>query len=193
MPETSSGQALLNRLDALKTYRPQTFPSGDHRDSAVLIPIRTEPTPTLIYTLRAQHLKHHPGQISFPGGRIEAGETSWQAALREAHEEIGLEPERVAYLGQIDDVLSPRGFHVTCFVGSFPSFEPAINHDEVERLVEVDLNELFDEERHREQPWGMRHRVHYFDFREGTVWGVTGQITLNLRDLATRDRHPAEP
>jgi 8-oxo-dGTP pyrophosphatase MutT (NUDIX family) len=185
-----SDHPLADRFARVRDYRPRTLPSGDNRHSAVLIPVRTGDEPTLLYTLRAQNLSHHPGQVSFPGGRIEAGEKPWQAALREAHEEIGLDPATVEFGGRIDDVTSPRGFHVTCFLGFCAPFTPRLQSTEVERLLEVSLSELWDPARHRVQRWGMRHDVHFYDFEAGTVWGVTGQITHNLANILRVDGEP---
>ncbi|MDJ0841845.1 MAG: CoA pyrophosphatase [Acidobacteriota bacterium] len=188
MLTTTPGRSMPAQLDLLKDYEPRFLPVGDLSGSAVLIPITRGEKPTLLYTLRSRHLKHHPGQVSFPGGRIEPRESGWDAAVREAHEEIGLAPDSVSQLGRIDDVYSPRGFHVACYVGICDPFEPQINEHEVERLVEVDLEELFDGSIHEVKPWGTRHQVHYFHFRDGLVWGVTGEITHILRRILTTDR-----
>ncbi|MBO1317069.1 CoA pyrophosphatase [Acanthopleuribacter pedis] len=154
------------------------------RCAAVLIPILKKQAFPILYTLRSQHLRHHAGQFSFPGGVVEEGETPWQAALREAHEEIGLEARDVTRLGRISDAYSPRGFHIECFVAMVEPFEPELNLEEVERVIEVDMHQLFDPKRHSYRPWNKdeRHHIHYFDFEEGLVWGVTGRITANLRE-----------
>lgn len=179
---------LMQRFHPLKDYEPVEIPIDDRCPSAVLIPVVARPHDQLIYTLRSSRLRNHAGQISFPGGRIEAGETPWQAALREADEEIGLPPEKVKFIGRIDDVFSPHGFHIACFVGLCSEFEPRVNPDEVEQLVKVDLGELFDETLHETKPWKNRD-VHYFHFNRGRVWGVTGHITYRLREIL-KTYHP---
>jgi len=171
---------LLEMLAPLKSYHPKELHVREMRTSAVLIPIVNRQNNQLVFTLRSQNLTHHPGQISFPGGRIEENETSWDAAVREAEEEIGLPPTSVRNLGQLDDVYSPRGFHIQCFAGLVEEFQPVLNEQEVERLVCVDLDELFDDNLHEVKPWH-GYSVHYFNFKEGLVWGVTGQITYFLR------------
>ncbi len=177
---------IAQKFESLARYTPSEAPVGSDGASAVLIPIMLGSPDRIILTLRSANLKHHAGQISFPGGRIEHGESPWDAALREAHEEIGLEPGSVRRLGQLDDVRSPRGFHIRCFVGLTGLFEPRLNHEEVARVIEVSWDELFDERLHEVKPYGARPRVHYFHFSNGLVWGVTGHIVYRLREVAKR-------
>ncbi|CAM2066796.1 CoA pyrophosphatase [Sulfidibacter corallicola] len=171
------------RLQVLTDHEHEERPALEgQRSSAVLIPILRREGNPILYTLRSRHLKHHANQFSFPGGVVEDGESPWQAALREAEEEIGLEPGRVTRMGRISDVYSPRGFHIQCFVGLVDPFEPRLNEQEVERVIEVHMSQLFESQRHSLRPFMNRYKVHYFDFSEGLVWGVTGQITYNLRE-----------
>ena len=180
---------LQHLLKPLSNYQPKQRTGFGLRGSAVLIPIVDRGSSQLVYTLRAQHLKHHAGQISFPGGRIESNETPLEAALREAHEEIGLPPEMVTPMGRLDDVFSPRGYHVQCYVGLVSKgFKPSINQNEVDRLIQVDMEELFQEHRHETKMWKGIRKVHYFDFDDGMVWGVTGQITWHLREVLAGKR-----
>ena len=187
MSLTPSHKALFQTL---RDHPPREIAREDRRSAAVLIPIITDKNGNfdrLVYTLRSRHLKKHPSQISFPGGMIESGESPWQAALREAHEEIGLLPESVTPMGRIDDVTSPQGFHVQCYPGVCAEFEAKLNEQEVERLVIVDREELFDKSLHETQQMGNRN-LHFFHFREGTVWGVTGRITYDLRQILSKHR-----
>lgn len=181
---------MIENLFPLTGYEPRVLDSMNLRGSAVLIPILKRTENQLILTLRSRHLKNHAGQVSFPGGRIEPGEQPWRAALREAEEEIGLNPREVRKCGRLDDVYSPRGFHIQCFVGLVDRFEPLLNPGEVEKLVEVDLNELFDESLHEVKPGGDYREVHYFHFKNGLVWGVTGLITYKLRQVLSKTHGP---
>lgn len=166
--------------NALQTYQPRKVGTQNQRRSAVLIPILDLPDYPILYTQRSFQLKNHAGQISFPGGVVESGETAWEAALREAQEEVGIPPEKVQRMGQIDDVYSPRGFHIRCMVGLVQPFQVKLNEWEVTRILTVPFAELFEAAYHQILPW-KHFQVHFFHFPAGLVWGVTGQITECLR------------
>src|SRR5687768_541031 len=88
--------------ETLARHEPQRWPQDDARDAAVLVPIVATPEPTLLFTLRTEHLSSHKGQISFPGGSIDDDDASAMcASLREAEEEIGLDPDAVEILGEL--------------------------------------------------------------------------------------------
>src|ERR687896_425441 len=89
---------------ALNARKPRRVSLADARDAAVLIPVVGSPAPTLIFTVRTETLPSHKGQISFPGGSIDPDESPVQAALREANEEIGIEPGAVEVLGELDSM-----------------------------------------------------------------------------------------
>ncbi|MFN2388486.1 MAG: CoA pyrophosphatase, partial [Actinomycetota bacterium] len=129
---------------ALSTALPSRLESAGARPAAVLVPLVAAPDPFLIFTVRADTLPSHQGQISFPGGSLGPGETPSAAALREAHEEIGLEPDQVRVLGELDTFPTfVSGYLVTPIVGwiaSLPSLNP--NPDEVAAVLQVPLGEL---------------------------------------------------
>lgn len=174
---------LKDMLAPLREYEPSKLRMPDMHSSAVLIPILTDGGDhRLLFTQRSQSLRHHPGQISFPGGRVEPGERPWLAALREAEEEIGLPADAVRPFGRLDDFYSPRGFHIRCFVAVVKPFDLRLNPAEVDAIIEVDVNELFDPDVHEIKPW-KGHQVHYFNFRNGLVWGITGHMVYRLREV----------
>ncbi len=132
-------------------------PAGQQpRQGAVLMLFGEGPAgPDLVLTERAHHMRSHPGQVSFPGGRIDAGETALQAALREAHEETGIDPSTVTVLGELPDLwLPPSNYSVTTVVGwSGAEHDWVVNADEVHAIWRTPVAELTDPE-HRT---GIRH------------------------------------
>ncbi|HLT29660.1 MAG TPA: CoA pyrophosphatase [Myxococcaceae bacterium] len=170
--------------------RPLRIPGVEGlRESAVLIPLRLrEGEPHLLFTIRPQNLRRHAGQIAFPGGaRDPSDASSVAAALREAHEEVGIAPDRVEILGALDEVATPSGFRITPHVGVFPE-DLAITPDpiEVAATFEAPLRALTAPGVHRVERWareGREWEVDFYPFGEHTIWGVTGRI---LRAFLTR-------
>ena len=121
--------------------------------AAVLLAVVPRPEPTIVLTVRSAHLPVHAGQIAFPGGKIDARDShAVEAALREAHEEIGLPPMCVEILGELPAFFTGTGFSVTPVVGLVPTdvvFRP--NPGEVEQVFEVPLAFLLDPDNHRRQ------------------------------------------
>jgi 8-oxo-dGTP pyrophosphatase MutT (NUDIX family) len=147
----------------------------------------------VLFTERATHLKHHAGQISFPGGRIEGDrETAVEAALREAHEEIGLEPQDVAIAGALDTLVTGTGFSVTPVVGFIAApFLAQPDPAEVAAVFEVPLRHFLApdtvQETYRER-LGCRFRSYEFHFENRVIWGATAAILVNLRQLLLEDK-----
>ena len=160
------------------------------RAASVLLALLERPQGlTVLFTERAAHLKDHAGQISLPGGRIgEAGETAVDAALREAHEEIGLAPRDVDVLGSLDDLLTGTGFSIAPVVGyvARSSFVATPDPDEVAGVFEVPLELILDPrnmiETFRER-LGTRFRTHELHHGHYRIWGATAAILVSFRDL----------
>lgn len=140
----------------------------------------------VILTRRAQHLKHHPGQVSFPGGKVEKNDrTIIDTALREAKEEIGLHYEQVSVIGQLPKLVTVTEFHVTpvlAFVDS--NYQPVIDANEVDTLFEVPLEFLARAENMSAVNFTVRgatHRVLSIPYKEHFIWGVTAQIIESLQ------------
>lgn len=172
---------------ALKLRLPATL-----TPAAVLVPLVERARElTVLLTQRAIELKSHAGQISFPGGRLEAGESPRAAALREAREEIGLEPGFVAVAGYLPDHIVISGFRVTPVVGLVrPGFDLLLDAQEVQETFEVPLDFVF-------QPANHRRRTRRFGFGQGeteielceipygdrNIWGATAGMLVTLYRL----------
>ncbi|MFQ5571096.1 MAG: NUDIX hydrolase [Rhodothermales bacterium] len=148
--------------------------------------------PALLLTVRRADLKEHAGQVSFPGGRREPHETLREAALREAHEEVGVAPDTVEVLGTLTPLyIPPTNFCVHPFVGMVPA-TPTLHpqDDEVETLLRVPLSHLLDPRIRRREPWMLRGRkveVPYLDVEGHKVWGATAMMLAELLALFNRD------
>ena len=141
--------------------------------------------PALLLTQRTEHLRDHAGQICFPGGRIEPDDASAAAAaLREAEEEIGLDPARVSILGKLPPYQTVTGFRISPVVGWIsPPFELRPDPFEVAEAFEVPLHFVLDPENHRRQSYrrGPVTRGYYvLPYQGRFIWGATAGILVNL-------------
>jgi 8-oxo-dGTP pyrophosphatase MutT (NUDIX family) len=153
--------------------------------AAVLVPVVDRPEPTVILTLRLETMRKHPGQVSFPGGRIDPGDDGpVAAALREAEEEIGLPRDRVEVIGLADVYRTVTGFEVTPVVGIVPPDLPLFPHPgEVAALFEAPLHYLLDpaHQHQRSAIWRGRERHYYeIDYEGRRIWGATAAMIVNL-------------
>jgi 8-oxo-dGTP pyrophosphatase MutT (NUDIX family) len=169
--------------DHILDPRIATRPS--YRDAAVLIPVMARSPLSVLFTLRTPRLSAHAGQVAFPGGKIDQSDASpTAAALREAEEEIGLDPKSVTVIGALDPYLTATGFRVLPVLGRVqppPAFR--LNHDEVEEIFEVPLATLMtpDKMRQSSRVLGGRERHFYeLEFEGHTIWGATAGIIVNL-------------
>lgn len=160
------------------------------KPAAVLVPLFEEDGETfVILTRRSSRLRSHTGEVSFPGGRVDPGEARLAAALREAAEEVGLDPAAVEIIGELSPLstMSSRAA-ITPFVGVLserPRLAP--NPAEVERVFDVSLAELASEEVYHEELWelaemGVRE-MNFFELVGDTVWGATARMLRELLEL----------
>jgi 8-oxo-dGTP pyrophosphatase MutT (NUDIX family) len=161
------------------------------KPAAVLVPIVDHPEPTVLFTQRAQHLPNHPGQISFPGGKIEKADASpLAAALRETEEEIGLDRGAAEPLGYLDLYMTRLGYRIVPVVARIkPGFALKLNTSEVDAAFEVPLAFLMDQAnvaRHSRDWQGMTRHYYAITFGERYIWGVTAGILRNLHDRIYR-------
>ena len=158
------------------------------RGAAVLIAVEDRPGGAVVWlTKRSSALRHHPGQVAFPGGKLEPVDPSPEAAaLREAHEEIGLAPGNVEVLGQLPPHETVTGFEITPVVGRvLAAFEPRAEAGEVEEAFTVPLRHLVDPSNYavRSRLWrGAERRYYAVPWGPHYVWGATARIVRALAD-----------
>jgi 8-oxo-dGTP pyrophosphatase MutT (NUDIX family) len=159
------------------------------RCSAVLAPLyEHEGEVHVVLTRRAWHMRSHTGEVSFPGGKQEPGETLWQTALREAREETHLDPGSVERIGELDHLATVTSrSSIVPFVGVLPDRPRLVpNPDEVDAILHVPLAELLDPAVYRQERWGLPgidRPIHFFEIVGDTIWGATASM---LVDLLTR-------
>jgi 8-oxo-dGTP pyrophosphatase MutT (NUDIX family) len=161
------------------------------RPAAVLVPVVDHPEPTVLLTQRAAHLPDHPGQVSFPGGKIDKTDAHpLDSALREAEEEIGLDRSFVEPLGYLDLYMTTLGYRIVPVIARVkPGFELTLNTGEVDDAFEVPLTFLMDlnnVQRHSRDWQGMTRHYYAITFGERYIWGVTAGILRNLYDRICR-------
>jgi 8-oxo-dGTP pyrophosphatase MutT (NUDIX family) len=158
--------------------------------AAVLVPFVLGPAPGILLTKRAAHLASHAGQVSFPGGRIDPGDaTPEHAALREAHEEIGLHPSRVELIGRLGDYLTGTGYRITPILGLLPSgldlgdLDLEISPHEVDGVFVLPMAVLTDPDAPQRRRAHFRGRWREFwvwPHPEHYIWGATAAILVQL-------------
>jgi len=193
--EKAGGSGLRSSADA-------GLPRGDHdlnpelydpaqslRQAAVLVPLVDHGKEiTVLLTRRSSQLAHHAGQISFPGGRIEKQDRdAVAAALREAQEEIGLDPARVRLIGRLDTYVVRTGFRVHPFVGLVRApLTPVLDRNEVEEAFEVPLGFFLRpgaKERHSRMYRGQERHFFAYPYENYYIWGATAGMLGNLAEI----------
>ena len=183
--------------DAVAAHTPERVDTAPRR-AAVLAPVFCrDGTVHVVFTRRADHLGEHPGQMSFPGGGAESFDRDLTAtALREADEEIGLRPEEVTVVGRLDDIETVSEYAVSPFVGRVPDRAYVPDDGEVAEVVPLSVPALTDrdnyESERRHHPRHGAVRLHFFHVDCYTVWGATGRMLVQLLEVATDWRAPAE-
>lgn len=182
---------LADRLRAALWQRPSgDLLTGDIDDrspgtaAAVLIAITDRAEPGLLLTVRRGDLRTHAGQIAFPGGRIDPGENAVQAALREAWEEIGLDPSLVEVVGPVEPYRTITNYDVTPAIGVVPpDLALAPQESEVADWFEAPLAHLIDPANHvRQSSMFQGQSRHYYEIMWGNrrIWGATAAMLVNL-------------
>ena len=185
LSQTDALLATPHNLIELEAYLPGSFMQLSPA-SVLCGLVSRESGLQVLLTKRAEHLRHHAGQISFPGGRIEAGDVDpYQAALREAQEEIGLQAESVSFIGYLDPMVTITGFKVYPVVALIsPDYVAEPDGVEVSDLFEVPLALFLDAG--NEKPFvlefqSVTRRLIEFQWLQHRIWGATASMLINLR------------
>jgi 8-oxo-dGTP pyrophosphatase MutT (NUDIX family) len=173
------------------------FPGA--RSSAVLVLLHQgDDGAEVLFTRRPMHMRSHRGEISFPGGGMDEGETPEQTALREAWEEVALRPELVTIHGQLDHMSTvARQSYIVPVVGTVaerPQLRP--QPDEVDRILWVSIADLLRPGTYREELWGaapLERPIYFFELDDETVWGATARMLHQLLRLAHGVDEPEPP
>lgn len=190
---------IRSRLHAMEAYDPAARrtlvesdlnpdlkrPSGPFHPAAVLVPLVERPDGlSVLLTRRADNLRSHSGQIALPGGRSEPGEAPWETALREAEEEIGLDPGLVRIAGLGDSFESGSGYAITPVVGFVtPAFTLKAQESEVAEIFETPFAFLMDPLNHEQRSGEFDGRERHFyaiTHNDRVIWGLTAWILRNL-------------
>ena len=157
------------------------------KKAAILMPlIQRENGLHMILTQRALHLRHHAGQVSFPGGRHELSDDSLaETALRETHEEIGISQNSIQLIGRLSPLTTTTGYHVTPFIGFVGNSEQVIiDRHEVKECFEVPFSFLLNRKNFTKQHLVANKRRHFTyccAYQDHLIWGATAQMLINLQ------------
>lgn len=178
---------------ALARYTPQQIEAEPHiQPAAVLVLLYdNKGAPHVVFQKRADQVKDHKGQVSFPGGGVDPGDPDLvHTALRETHEEIGVHPSHVEVLGQLDDIVTISNFRVTPYVGwlqQYP-YEWRFNGTEVAYLIEVPIDHLLEPATlvpDRRVINGKEFVFPSYQFGQDLIWGATARMLTNFLDIVT--------
>ena len=206
LPERRRCPSLERVFQAVASTTPQhipsrtTVPPGSAPSGVLVLFYEHRGEPWVVLTRRASHLRHHAGEVSFPGGRREPGDADlWATALREASEEVGLPPELVRKVGRLDTFITVGSRSLVCPFVATADQRPELVPDpaEVERVLHVPLSELTGPEAWREEVWslgeafGGERAMTFFELPGDTVWGATAAVlrrllTITIMGVAAR-------
>ncbi|HLF72293.1 MAG TPA: CoA pyrophosphatase [Dehalococcoidia bacterium] len=180
----------------LAAYAPRRLPEGERPRAAVLLPLYPKDGSLhVVFTKRSEDVRTHKGEVSFPGGAVDEKDPDLIAtALREAMEEIGLYPDHVVVIGELDEIVTISEFHVSVFVGEIaPQAQPyewRPQELEVAEVLEVPIEHLLDEENLIEvarQREGEMMIMEGFSYGDHVIWGATGRMLRNFFDVVFGD------
>ncbi len=173
----------------LKTRKKHSVTLKDFRASAVLVPFfLKEKEPYLLFTVRNFKVRHHKGEVCFPGGTSDKKDPDLKhTALRECEEEIGISSKDIEILGELDDFVTPTFYRITPFVGKIPyPYSLQINFHEIADVLEVPLSCFMDETKLRIEHFdlfGESVEIPFYSWKDHTIWGATARIVRQLVGL----------
>lgn len=190
----------IDNLKIVLSKREKVYIQGGNRERAAVLAIILEidRKPHILFTKRTEQLQNHKGQISFPGGaQHDTDINSTYTALRETYEEIGIPPDCIGIIGELDDTVTlVSNYIITPYVAYLTCSHPLkINRYEVEEIIQVPLSVLLDKSNYRQEQntSGNGYLYYYFYYYQGKeIWGATARILNDLMDVVLRnglDRH----
>jgi 8-oxo-dGTP pyrophosphatase MutT (NUDIX family) len=160
------------------------LPDANLREAAVLVAVTERERPGVLLIHRPSNMRAHPGQVAFPGGKIDPGESPVEAALREANEELGIDPAMVRIVGESDLFRTRTGYAITPVIGVVPpDLELSPNPTEVAQWFEAPLDHIFNPANQQRASMQFAHGTGTFweiMWEEHRIWGVTGALVVNL-------------
>lgn len=189
-------EQVVDAVQAHDPHAPEAVVVDGRRPAAVLVPIYDDGgEAAVVLTRRSWHLRSHRGEVCFPGGRQDPEDADLvTTALREAREEVALDPGRVEIVGELDrltTVSSPA--LIVPIVGRLPARPDLVPaEEEVDSVLYVPFSELLDPAIYREEIWplGGSHSISFFELQGDTLWGATARMLHNLLGLITADLAP---
>lgn len=178
---------IFERLRAALSLRRREW-CGSGRQAGVLVALSDEPEPTVLLGRRASHLRLHPGEIAFPGGKREPEDlSSWDTALRESLEEVGLEPGLVEPLGELPHLVTRSDYEVHPCVARVPvELDLRVDREEFDELIRPPLALFADPARYRLERMDdgeRQRRVPHYTLGDDSIWGVTAAVLVQLVNL----------
>ncbi len=177
--------------EVVKGHKPLLLELPGFKQAAVLLLFwRQDGAPHLLFIRRSQSVRHHKGEISFPGGVREPGDLDLCAtAIREAQEEVGVSPRTISVLGRLDDSFSFSRYAIAPFVAVAPSPQPLSPNQEVAEILAVPLPSLLNPDRFSVDSRvldGKTVPVYTYEIQDLVIWGATARIVKGFLDLLTR-------
>lgn len=180
-----------NIREVLHANQPAALEWADFRKAAVVVPLFAgEDGIEMLFTVRSSKLSNHAGEVAFPGGRVDAGESLEQAACRECWEELGLSISSADFLGTLDDHPSPAKYTTTPFVAWLEPYSEAdlrINPAEIDSVFSVPLATLLKIQPTTKNVYvlgkGRGRKLHFYRTAQHTIWGMTGNVVVNFLDI----------